>query len=268
MPHLPDHQSDHDPLLVAAYAAGDAQGEDLERARELVATCDECAALHHDLRAIAAAMPALPVPARSRDFRLTPEQAASLRPAAWRRLLAPLAGPRFAFAAPLGGSLAALGLAGVLVAGAFSGSITGAGSGAAREGAPVAAPAGGAPSEIRMSAASDVPAGAAASQAAAPQPMPSAAASGVDLTNQGAPAASAPAASGPVAVAVPDAAASTGPAVRYPAYDASGSASVPGPKAVASSAGSDALSGVDDGATLAARSAFPRADVRSSAQAM
>jgi hypothetical protein len=126
MPHLPDHQSDHDPLLVAAYAAGDAAGEDLERARELVATCDECAALHHDLRAIAAAMPALPVPARSRDFRLTPEQAASLRPAAWRRLLAPLAGPRFAFAAPLGGSLAALGLAGVLVAGAFSGSITGA----------------------------------------------------------------------------------------------------------------------------------------------
>jgi hypothetical protein len=89
--------------------------------------------------------------------------------------------------------------------------------------------------------------------------MPSAAASGVDLTNQGAPAASAPAASGPVAVAVPDAAASTGPAVRYPAYDASGSGagSASGPEAVASSTGSAALNGADDGATLAARSAAP-----------
>ena len=67
---------------------------------------------------IATAMPALPVPARPRDFRLSPEQAASIRPAGWRRLLAPLAGPRFAFAAPLGGSLAALGIAGILVAGA------------------------------------------------------------------------------------------------------------------------------------------------------
>src|SRR3954471_509204 len=120
MPHLPDHQTEHDPRLIAAFAAGDAEGEDLERAQALVAGCDECAALHHDLRAIAAAMPALPTPARPRDFRLTPEQAGSLRPAGWRRLLAPLAGPRFAFAAPLGGSLAALGLTGILIAGAAS----------------------------------------------------------------------------------------------------------------------------------------------------
>ena len=118
MPHLPDHQTDHDPLLIAAFAAGDAEGADLEQARDLVAACDDCAALHHDLRAIAPPCPRLPVPARPRDFRLTPEQAASIRPAGWRRLLAPLAGPRFAFAAPLGGSLAALGIAGILVAGA------------------------------------------------------------------------------------------------------------------------------------------------------
>ena len=119
MPHLPDHRN-HDPLLIAALAAGDAEGADLEQARDLVAACDECAALHHDLRAISAALPATPAPTRSRDFRLTPEQADSLRPAGWRRLLAPLAGPRFAFAAPLGGSLAALGIAGILVAGAAS----------------------------------------------------------------------------------------------------------------------------------------------------
>ena len=60
----------------------------------------------------------MPARTRTRDFRLTPEQADALRPAGWRRLLAPLAGPRFAFAAPLGGSLAALGIAGILVAGA------------------------------------------------------------------------------------------------------------------------------------------------------
>ena len=120
MPHLPDHQTDHDALLIAAFAAGDAEGADLERAQALVAACDDCAALHHDLRAIAAAMPSVPAPARRRDFRLTPQQAAELRPSGWRRLLAPLAGPRFAFAGPLGGSLAALGLAGILVAGVAS----------------------------------------------------------------------------------------------------------------------------------------------------
>jgi hypothetical protein len=119
MPHLPDHRN-HDPLQIAALAAGDAEGADLEQARDLVATCDECAALHHDLRAISVALPSTPAPTRKRDFRLTPEQADSLRPAGWRRLLAPLAGPRFAFAAPLGGSLAALGIAGILVAGAAS----------------------------------------------------------------------------------------------------------------------------------------------------
>ncbi len=59
----------------------------------------------------------MPAPRRTRDFRLTAEEAASLRPAGWRRLLAPFAGPRFAFAAPLGSGLAALGLVGILLAG-------------------------------------------------------------------------------------------------------------------------------------------------------
>ena len=169
MPHLPDHQTDHDPQLIAAYAAGDAEGADLERARDLVAACDDCAALHLDLRAIAAAMPAIPAPARTRDFRLTPEQAASLRPAGWRRLLAPLAGPRFAFAAPLGGSLAALGLAGVLLAGAAATPMAGTGAGATREDSR-AVTAVGAPEptmRIQVDAASEVPVAPAASAPAA-----------------------------------------------------------------------------------------------------
>ena len=117
MPHLPDSQHpEHDPELIAAYAAGDATGPALERATALVGTCDECAALHHDLRSIAAAMPTIPAPARTRDFTLTPEQAASLRPRGIRGLLATLSGPGFSFATPVGTGLAAIGIVGVLVA--------------------------------------------------------------------------------------------------------------------------------------------------------
>ena len=119
MPHLPPSHADHDPLAIAAYAAGDAAGPELDDALALVAACADCAALHHDLRAIASALPGLPAPARSRDFRLTRGQAASLRPAGWRRLLAPFAGPKFAFAGPVGAGLATLGIAGILVAGSF-----------------------------------------------------------------------------------------------------------------------------------------------------
>ena len=117
MPHLPDSQHpDHDLELIAAYAAGDATGPELDRATARVATCGDCAALHHDLRSIAAAMPAVPAPTRTRDFRLTPEQAAELRPSGLRGLLATLSGPRFSFATPVGTGLAALGIVGVLVA--------------------------------------------------------------------------------------------------------------------------------------------------------
>ena len=120
MPHVPaTPHIDHDRLLVAAYAAGDVSGADLETALTLVATCADCAALHRDLRSIAGAVAALPALVRPRDFRLAPEQAARLRPSAWRRLLQPFAGPRFAVAGPLGTGLATLGIAGLLVAGSL-----------------------------------------------------------------------------------------------------------------------------------------------------
>ena len=141
MPHIPDNVHDtHDLELVAAHAAGDAQGPALERATALVAACTECAALHHDLRAIAAAMPELPAPVRPRDFRLTPEQAASLRPSGIRGLLAAFSGPRFAFATPLGTGLAALGIVGVLVA--SGGFASGGTAGARDDGAAVDRPGG------------------------------------------------------------------------------------------------------------------------------
>ena len=118
-PDPADHVA-HDQLLVAAYAAGDAEGTDLQAATALVAACGDCASLHHDLRHIAAALPAMTAPVRPRDFRLTAEQAAAFRPAGWRGFLLPLAGPRFSFAAPLGSGLAALGIAGLLLTGGGS----------------------------------------------------------------------------------------------------------------------------------------------------
>ena len=55
MPHMPDsaHET-HELELVAAFASGDATGPDLDLASQLVSTCEDCAALHRDLRLIAA----------------------------------------------------------------------------------------------------------------------------------------------------------------------------------------------------------------------
>jgi hypothetical protein len=117
MPHIPDSLHDtHDLELVAAFAAGDATGPALDAATTLVASCATCAQLHQDLRAIAAAMPAVPAPARTRDFRISHEQAARLRPTGIRGILAAFGSPRLSFAAPLGTGMAALGIIGVLVA--------------------------------------------------------------------------------------------------------------------------------------------------------
>ena len=131
MPAPSDHAA-HDPLLVAAHAAGDASGGDLARAAALLASCPDCARLHRDLRALPGALASAPVPARPRDFRLSPLQAESLRrPSGWRRLLAPLSGASSA-AGPVAASLAALGVAGVLLGGGIS---LGAGGSATSDGA-------------------------------------------------------------------------------------------------------------------------------------
>ena len=99
MPHVSevratDHDR-HDLMLVAALAAGDLAGTERDQAIALTASCAECAALHDDLVAIARATATVPPPIRGagRDFRLTPEQAASLRPSGWRRFV-PAGGSR------------------------------------------------------------------------------------------------------------------------------------------------------------------------------
>ena len=115
MPHVSEQHAQHDQLLVVSLAAGDLAGTERDRATSLIAQCPDCAGLHEDLVSIARATATLPAAARSRDFRISPEQAARLRPAGWRRFVAGFAGPQFALSRQLGIGLTTLGLAGLLV---------------------------------------------------------------------------------------------------------------------------------------------------------
>jgi hypothetical protein len=121
MPHVSDVRSTshdrHDPMLVAALAADDLAGTDRDQAIALTRSCAECATLHDDLGALARATAAAPPPVstRPRDFRLTPADAARLRPSGWRRLVAAASSSRVIFSRPLGAGLATLGLVGLLV---------------------------------------------------------------------------------------------------------------------------------------------------------
>ena len=140
----------HDEELVAAFAADDVDDPaDLERARSFVDRCAMCRELHGDLRQIRSAVQASGTAAQRaasiaapRDFRLTAEDAARLRPGSpvarlgarvgWQgRLRLGVA----AFGRPLGTGLATLGVAGLLIGSlTLSGSpfalMSGAGAGA------------------------------------------------------------------------------------------------------------------------------------------
>ncbi len=91
----PNAHLTHDPLALAAQAAGDLTGRDRAVANSLVAACLACAGLVRDLTLIARALPLLPRPRRTRDFHLTPTDASRLRRFAWvpriRTVLRPLA---------------------------------------------------------------------------------------------------------------------------------------------------------------------------------
>ncbi len=121
MPHDSDVQltshDRHDTMLVAALAAGDLAATDRDQAIALTATCTDCATLRDDLIAIARATATVPPPitASGLDFRLTPADAARLRPGGWRRFVAAFSAPRAAFTRPLGVGLTTLGLVGLLI---------------------------------------------------------------------------------------------------------------------------------------------------------
>ena len=117
MPHVDELVHDqHDPILVVSLASGDlaATERDYATAQSLISSCSDCAQLHDDVLAIARATRALPPAHRTRDFRITDADAATLRPAGWRRLVAGIAsGPLFS--RQLGAGLATLGIAGLLL---------------------------------------------------------------------------------------------------------------------------------------------------------
>jgi hypothetical protein len=112
--HTPAAEAADHAALIAALDAGDLAGPDLARARALAASCAGCAELLGDLAVIRAALPALPVPPRRRDYRLTEEDALRLRPTGWRRALEWLAAPRSSVR-PLATGLATLGVVGLLL---------------------------------------------------------------------------------------------------------------------------------------------------------
>jgi hypothetical protein len=115
MPHVSEPHAQHDLLLVASLAAGDLAGAERDHATAQIASCADCAELHADLILIARATAALPPAVAPRDFTLTPEQAAALRPGGWRRLAAAISGSRPLMSRQLGIGLATIGLAGLLV---------------------------------------------------------------------------------------------------------------------------------------------------------
>jgi predicted anti-sigma-YlaC factor YlaD len=153
----------HDEELVAALAAGALDGEDdadeRARARGFVDRCPACRSVHDDVAAIVAATRADArfTAATPRDFRLTVEDAHRLGgTVVTRGAVASLVRAVLGVARPVGASLAALGIVGVLVGSAVLGAAgfaqaPAADSGGTTAGMPVAsAAAAAAPSQLEI----------------------------------------------------------------------------------------------------------------------
>ncbi|MDL2334962.1 MAG: hypothetical protein QFC55_02885 [Chloroflexota bacterium] len=100
----------HDRLLVARFAAGDAIGAQEHEARDLVRRCSECAALAADITAISTSVAQMPAAPRSRDFRLTSDQAARMRGSRLDRWLRTISGSGWATVRPLAAVALSVGL--------------------------------------------------------------------------------------------------------------------------------------------------------------
>ena len=209
----------HDAELIARFVGGDATGRDEARARDLVASCPECAVLAADLVAIARATADLPEVPRHRDFRITPQQAAELHPAGFpsrlRRVLSGGSDRPFVPWQRLAGATAAIGIVMALVTSPVG--LAALSPGHATLSAPGAAPAltsqggtvGGAPEHASGAGAS--PAAAAAARAA--RAAASAAPATVSVGSSGPTPSGVPAASpaGPLAQAPVAGSATSGP---------------------------------------------------------
>lgn len=110
----PEHDQ-HDRVLIARFAAGDAYPTERDQAQQLIEGCSECSALASDIRLISSRTRDLSAVSRPRDFRLTPEQADRLRGSWFDRLMRGLASPGWTAVRPLAGAAAAIGLALIVV---------------------------------------------------------------------------------------------------------------------------------------------------------
>lgn len=116
MTQSPEPSNDHarhDRLLVVRYLDldDDLVASEVSQARALLASCPDCAALATELQLITDVTNRMVLPARPRGFRLTPQQAASLRPGSVRRFLEMAADAfRFESLRPLAGAAMAIGL--------------------------------------------------------------------------------------------------------------------------------------------------------------
>jgi hypothetical protein len=146
-PTTPAAHAAHDVTNVAALAARapDLDERTVDAARQQVAVCTTCADVLADLLTLQSALPSTATPARPRDFRLTPADAARLHRSGWRRFLGFFGSARDGYSRPLAVGFTTLGLAGLLVATVPSMFIAGSGGAATLStvGAPVqqAAPA-------------------------------------------------------------------------------------------------------------------------------
>lgn len=111
-PAVPSAHDLHERLLVVRFATGDDDLKPAERSRALaqIHACNECAAIADDVKLIARANAASIVPSRPRDFRLTSEQAASLRGTPFGRMLRRISAPSFGSLRPLATAAVAIGL--------------------------------------------------------------------------------------------------------------------------------------------------------------
>ena len=109
--------STHDLVLLAAAADRNADPGLRAAAEAQLATCQDCATLAADLRALAAGLGDLPATRPApRDMRLSVEQAARLRRGGlWRTLLRPFGAAGLPGLRPLAATLTTLGLAGLLI---------------------------------------------------------------------------------------------------------------------------------------------------------
>jgi hypothetical protein len=116
---------------MAALAAKDPDlaPAELTRARSALESCGACADLFVDLVAVSAAIPSAAIPARPRDFTLTPADAARLRSRGLRRWFSAIGSARDGITFPLALGLTTMGIAGLLLA-TVPGALSGAGGAA------------------------------------------------------------------------------------------------------------------------------------------